>query len=224
MHAGARIRRFGRSASSAQLGLSMVGDTMPDMTRLSGAAPVVVTAATTRLPVGMRQVTLVAGGMAVTGLPGVKLVHAWIWGAPEAGGLAAFVGLLLAGLAAHEGLHALAFIASGARWSDIHFGADLRHSAGFVGCRVEVGATAFRFALLLPAVALGVAPLLVGLVTGHYRVAQFGAALLASAGGDLCFLWAMRAVPAGARIGEDAADPLAMVVRPPGGDRPRFGP
>lgn len=168
---------------------------------------------TTRLLVGLRQIMLVAGGMAVVGLPGVKLVHTWIWGAPGSGGLAAFLGLLLAGLAAHEGLHSLAFIASGARWSDLHFGADLRHSLGYVGCRVEVGATAFRFALLLPGVVLGAGPLLAGLATGHYRVAQFGAALLAAAGGDLCYLWAIRAVPAEARIREDAADPLAMVVR-----------
>jgi len=182
------------------------------MDRLDGAAHCTAPA-TTRLLVGLRQVMLVGGAMAVVGLPGVKLVHTWLWGAPAAGGRAAFVGLLLIGFAAHEGLHALAFVASGARWSDLHFGADLRHSLGYVGCRAEIGATAFRVVLLLPGVALGVGPLLAGLVTGHYRVAQFGAALLAAAGGDLCFLWAMRAIPVEARIGEDATEPLVMVVR-----------
>jgi hypothetical protein len=190
------------------------------MNRLNGAGPSTDPAipdapATMRLRVSMRQVSLVAGGLAICGLLAVRLVHTWTWGAPAAGGSAAFVGLVLAGLMAHELLHALAFVAGGARWSDVHIGGSLRYGLAYAGCRAEIGAGAYRFVLLAPGVVLGVLPLVVGLATGHYRVAQLGAVLLAAAGGDLCFLWAMRAVPAEARIGEDATDVFAMVVRMP---------
>lgn len=169
-----------------------------------------------RLRVNLRDVVLLAAGFAFGGLATVRFVYAMVWGAPPSGGRHALAVAVLAGIAAHELVHAIAFVAVGVRWSELRFGASLRHGLLYVGCGPAVRAGSYRLVTLAPGVLLGLFPLVAGLAIGWYRAAQFGAALLGAAGGDLCIVWAMRHVPASARVGEDPSDARVLVIEPGG--------
>ncbi|HYJ80286.1 MAG TPA: DUF3267 domain-containing protein [Longimicrobiaceae bacterium] len=135
------------------------------------------------------------------------LLHLLLWGAAS---LAAgvdflfpwlFVPLLVASIVVHEALHALGFVAvGGAPRGAIHFGVDRRTLSPFAGCTAPLRARAYRGAVLLPSLVLGVAPVVAGLVTGSGWPTLWGALMLFCAGGDFAALWAMRAVPGDARV------------------------
>ncbi|WP_059437057.1 DUF3267 domain-containing protein [Anaeromyxobacter sp. PSR-1] len=121
-------------------------------------------------------------------------------------------GAVIAGLAAHELLHALAFVIAGARASDLRLGVQLRRGVAGVGCARALKARAFRFVALVPGVVLGLAPLVAGVAARSYLVTLFGAMLLAAAGGDLLLVWAIRDVGPEASIGDDPSDPMVILV------------
>ncbi|ACL67368.1 hypothetical protein A2cp1_4050 [Anaeromyxobacter dehalogenans 2CP-1] len=133
-------------------------------------------------------------------------------GAPSQRGGLPFTAAVVAGLVAHELLHALAFLAAGARVSELRFGVRLRRGVAHVACARAVSARGFRFVAIVPGVALGLAPLVAGVATRSYLVTLFGAMLLAAAGGDLMLVWAVRDVGPNASIGDDPADPNVILV------------
>ncbi|HEX2202674.1 MAG TPA: DUF3267 domain-containing protein [Longimicrobium sp.] len=109
--------------------------------------------------------------------------------------------LFFASIVVHEALHAVGFLAVGrARRADVHFGIHRETLSPFAGCRAPLKAGAYRVAVLLPALVLGVLPAAWGLATGTAWLTFWGAFMLVSAGGDFAALWAMRAVPNTARV------------------------
>lgn len=55
---------------------------------------------------------------------------------------------------------------------------------------------AYRRAVALPGIAVGVVPLAVGLIAGSIDLTAFGALFLGGAGGDALILWHTRAIAA----------------------------
>lgn len=131
-------------------------------------------------------------------------LHLFIWGLPFVSGVAALIGVLIAvipGIVAHELLHAVGFVyAGGASRRDIRFGVMWKVLAPSTHCKAIVSASAYRFAVVLPALLLGVAPTLIGLVTGVGALTFFGYIMLLAACGDFALLWATRSVPAAALV------------------------
>ncbi|MEX2571244.1 MAG: DUF3267 domain-containing protein [Gemmatimonadota bacterium] len=137
----------------------------------------------------------------LTGL--APLVALWGW-ATVAGGFRTvftpwyFFPGLVATVIVHEGLHAIGFIAFGrVGAAGLHFGVDRSTLSPYAGCRTPMRARAYRGAVLLPAVVLGVVPLVWGWVLGVGWLGVLGTLQLCAAAGDLVAYWAFRAVPGG---------------------------
>jgi Putative zincin peptidase len=126
--------------------------------------------------------------------------HAWYWDnltLPNPWGLCA---AFFAGLFVHEGLHGLGFLLGGARSSEVKFGIAWSKLMLYTSCRVPLSARAYRVAVALPGVVLGLLPALVGLALGWWTWTLFGIFMIGPAAGDAAVLWAIRAVPGKTRV------------------------
>lgn len=107
-----------------------------------------------------------------------------------------FLGLLVAGLLLREAVHLAAYYVIGrvprgaARLGGTGAGLTPR-----VRCAVLLPARAYRAILLTPALLLGVAPGILGIVVGSWLLILWALWMLVAAGGDLAALWAMRGLP-----------------------------
>lgn len=151
----------------------------------------------------------VVGGLLLPAAAGAVLLPFWLlwgWDALRAGiaGVFAtwlFLPVFAALVVAHEALHGVGFLLFGrAPRGALHFGIDRGTLSPFAGCRAPLSAAAYRGALLLPALLLGVVPAVAGWATGNGVLAVAGAGMIAAAGGDLLVLWIIRDVPARARV------------------------
>jgi len=105
----------------------------------------------------------------------------------------------------HELLHAAGFLFFGrAPRGEVRIGFQRRTLTPFANCRVPVTAAAYRAAGLLPALVLGGLPVVAAWITGSGTLLFWGWIMLALAGGDVAAVWAMRAVPGGALVVDDA--------------------
>lgn len=101
----------------------------------------------------------------------------------------------LFGIVLHEILHGAGWIWFGKVSSEaIRFGFHWKSLTPYVHCTVPVRAHAYRIALVLPALVLGVLPGIVGMIGGWAWLALFGALFLAAASVDLLVLWVIRAL------------------------------
>jgi len=103
--------------------------------------------------------------------------------------------ILLASVVVHEGLHALGFLAAGAPRASLRFGVQTRTLTPYAGCIVPLSARGYRFSAALPALVLGVLPMLWSWAAGSADLAIVAAWMLAFAGGDLMILWITRDLP-----------------------------
>jgi hypothetical protein len=164
--------------------------------------------------------TLIAFAM----FPFVALVvlgpYALVWGMEDlrasievAFALPWFVPIFFLGIVVHEGLHGLGFAwVGGVPRREISFGVKWLTLTPYAHCVVPMRASAYRAAVALPALALGVLPALVGLALGNGVLAAWGTLLLGAAGGDLAILWAIRRVP-GRAVVRDHPSRAGCLVR-----------
>lgn len=116
-------------------------------------------------------------------------------------------------IAAHEAIHAAAFVLFGkVPPAAIRFGFSWRAAAPYAHCRIPVTARGYRLAVALPGFVLGMGPGLAGLLTGTGWLAIWGAFMTAAAGGDLAVLWAVRTVPKGALVLDHPSEPGCLVL------------
>lgn len=135
-------------------------------------------------------------------LAAVTILPFWaLWGSAAVGrGFSSIWSLwvipgLIGVIIVHEALHGIGFLIGGVRGEHIHFGIDKETLTPYAGCRVSVTAAIYRWAVLLPAIAMGVLPWIAALVTGSGWLAIFSAAMLIFAAGDLIVVWTIRSVP-----------------------------
>lgn len=168
-------------------------------------------------------VVLVAVGAALALV--APFVAAWgqaeLWrGVGAAYRLPVLLPATLAAIVVHEGLHGLGYRLGGAPPSALHFGVNWKVLSPFAGCRHPLRASAYRFAIVLPALVLGGVPWVAGMAVGSGWMVAWGYLMVVMAAGDLAALWAMRRVPGrarvldhpsrvGCRVVEPAAEPLA---------------
>jgi hypothetical protein len=171
-----------------------------DSPKSTGAAP-----ADTDGQAVNRTVSAVGANVAALGLfAGAGLLfigtHVWRWDNLFFPSPWVFVPLLAAGIIVHEGLHGLGFLLGGAARSEVKFGIAWSKLMPYANCRAPMSARAYRVALALPGVGLGLLPAGVGLTLGWWEWTLFGTLMLGPAGGDAAVLWAIRRVPAKARV------------------------
>jgi hypothetical protein len=110
-----------------------------------------------------------------------------------------FIPMLVVSLILHELLHALAWVEFGrVSWSAIRFG--MKGLTLQARCQAPMQASAFRLGVALPAVILGIIPAFAGLGLSHGVLMAWGAIMLILSARDIATLWAIRFVPARARV------------------------
>lgn len=115
-----------------------------------------------------------------------------------------FLAWLVASVVAHEALHALGFLLGGAPASTVRLGIHPRALTPFASCSQPVSPSVYRMAAVLPAVVLGVAPMLLAWISGVGWLAVYAFGMLAAAAGDLTVLWLVRGLPRDARVLDNA--------------------
>ncbi len=106
-----------------------------------------------------------------------------------------FIPFALVSIVVHEALHGVGFLAAGAPRSAVKFGVQVRTLTPYATCRVPLAVRPYRFAAALPAIVLGLLPMLASWITGSADLAMAAAWMLAFAGGDLLILWLIRDLP-----------------------------
>jgi len=126
---------------------------------------------------------------------------------------ALFITLLFGAIVVHELLHGVGFALIGRiPRSLIKFGVKWVTFTPYCHCAEPMPASAYRWAVALPSLVLGVVPALLGLATGSFLFAFWAVVMLVSGSGDLAILWAIRTVP-GAAIVRDHPARAGCLVR-----------
>ena len=138
--------------------------------------------------------------------------YIWLWGvvplvsgaaqlAANRGAALVAVGLIIVGLVAHEALHALTWVyASGKSWRAVEFGLDWKTLTPYTHFKELLPVSAYRLGALMPGLALGLLPALLGCLTGWAGAWAFGLLFIIGAGGDMLMLWLLRGVSTGALV------------------------
>jgi hypothetical protein len=116
-------------------------------------------------------------------------------------GVLTIVLVLALSLIGHELLHAVGFwLVGGAPLGRIKFGFSWQGFAPYAHCREPLQTTAYRIAVVLPGVFLGVLPGLFGVALQQPLLVMWATLMLLAAGGDAAVLWAVRQVPSTAHV------------------------
>jgi hypothetical protein len=114
-----------------------------------------------------------------------------------------FLGLLVAGIVVHELLHGLGWMVfGGVARADIQFGVKWKMLTPYAHTPARMATRAYRWAVLLPGLVLGVVPALLAIASGSVLLLTFGLAFTVAAGGDFLVLWLLRDVPAEAEVAD----------------------
>lgn len=111
-----------------------------------------------------------------------------------------FIPFVLVSIVVHEALHGAGFLAAGVPRSSLKFGVQARTLTPYATCSVPLAVRPYRFAAALPAIVLGVLPMLASWITGSAVLAWIAAWMLAFAGGDVLILWLIRDLPRETRV------------------------
>lgn len=174
----------------------------------------------TRCTVGHLQANLIALGFLAVALAVVIGGHSAIRDRPveavpdaivESGAFLLAIGIAVV---AHEVLHAIGFRFFGAvPWAEVRLGFQWRTITPFARALVPVTARAYRWTAALPGLALGLLPLIAGVLLASPFASGFGVLMLAGAGGDAAIIWAMRRTPDDALV-LDCPNALGCLVVP----------
>jgi hypothetical protein len=114
-----------------------------------------------------------------------------------------FLGLLVAGIVVHELLHGLGWMVfGGVARADIEIGVKWKLLTPYAHTRARMATRAYRWAVLLPGLVLGMVPALLAIASGSVLLLTFGLAFTVAAGGDFLVLWLLRDVPAEAKVAD----------------------
>lgn len=109
--------------------------------------------------------------------------------------------VLIVSVVIHEALHGVGFIWIGRQPRQaVRFGFQWKTLTPYAHCKSALPASAYRWAIFLPGLVLGLIPALVGISFGVVWLSLYGAIMLIAAGGDLMILWLIRSIPSTALI------------------------
>ena len=119
------------------------------------------------------------------------------------GNLLLFLVLFVAGVVAHELIHALTWMVFGRQpRGAIQFGFDKNTLSPYAHCKELLAASSYRLGTFMPGLIIGILPALAAVVSGNGWLLGFGLLFTLIAGGDFLILWLIRKVP-GNKMVED---------------------
>lgn len=110
------------------------------------------------------------------------------------------IGAALISVPIHEGLHALGFLIGRVQPADLEIGIFWKALTPYAHCKVPVTARVYRLAILLPGLALGLAPGIAGIIGGSAGLMLYGTAMTVAALGDCLIVWLLRGVSGDTRV------------------------
>lgn len=150
----------------------------------------------------IRSIPLLLGLVALVAVP-----HWLLWNenpisaAFDPIGTLVMLGIFVAGVVLHEGIHGISWMLAGRlKPSDIKYGVLWSALTPYAHPKVPISARAYRIGAAMPGILLGVVPSLAGIITGSGFVSGWGAIFLSVACGDLLILLTIRSVPAEALV------------------------
>jgi hypothetical protein len=102
--------------------------------------------------------------------------------------LLAALAVFFVSIVVHELLHGLGYWLGGVPRGAVRFGFQWKALLPYAHCTVPMKASAYRFAVALPGLVLGLLPAALGILLGSDMLALYGAAMLAGAAGDIMTL------------------------------------
>lgn len=106
-----------------------------------------------------------------------------------------FLSSLLALILVHEVLHGMGFYFFGnVQRTHIRFGFQWKSFTPYAHCSEPMRSRAYRIALLLPMLLLGIIPSIISLILGNVFLAALGFIMIAAAGGDAAILLSIRKI------------------------------
>ncbi|MET3291222.1 UNVERIFIED_CONTAM: hypothetical protein ABID98_003792 [Brevibacillus sp. OAP136] len=126
-----------------------------------------------------------------------------------------FLLLMIAGIVVHEALHGVGFwCGRKTAWKDIHFGVVWSKLIVYASCEKPISVAHYRFAVVLPTIALGLVPFLLAYFSQSLFWYMWGIFMIIGSCGDFIILWTLRRYKKGTliadsldRIGYDAFVP-----------------
>jgi hypothetical protein len=135
-----------------------------------------------------------------------------------------FLPWLAAGVAAHELLHGLGWMAAGRRsFRSVRFGIHWKTVTPYAHFTEPITARAYRIGIALPGLVVGLLPAAAGYIAGHAAPVLFGGLFFGAAAGDALGLWAVRRIAPGTLVLDHPSRVGCRVVRSPGGAVPSSG-
>ena len=108
---------------------------------------------------------------------------------------------LFAGIVLHEWLHGVGYTrVGGLPKTAVHYGFSWKMLAPYAHAKAPMRAAAYRVAVMMPGVLLGILPGVIGVVSGIWWLVLWATMMLIAAGGDTAVLLAIRHVPANAWV------------------------
>lgn len=115
-------------------------------------------------------------------------------------------------IVAHEMLHAVGFLLGGAPPTSLHFG--VQKMSPYAGCKAPLEIGAYRLAIALPGLVLGVLPWLWGMATGAGWLVLWAAVMLMASGGDILVFWITRGLSYDTRVLDHPTRAGCQIVTP----------
>lgn len=115
-------------------------------------------------------------------------------------------------IAIHEGLHGLGYWLGGARGKEIQFGFQWKALTPYAHCSAVLRADAYRLAVALPGILLGIIPLVIGFAARRDWLMLYGTAMLAGAVGDVMIFLLLAPLKGDTLIRDHATKPGFQIL------------
>jgi uncharacterized membrane protein YjgN (DUF898 family) len=112
----------------------------------------------------------------------------------------------------HELLHGLGYRLGGAPRNAVRFGFQWKALLPYSHCTVPLRASAYRFAVALPGLVLGLLPAALGILLGSDMLALYGAGMLAGAAGDIMTLALLLPLKSDAQVQDHPSKPGFQIL------------
>lgn len=112
----------------------------------------------------------------------------------------------------HEAIHSIGYRMGGAAWSEIKFGFQWQSLMPYAHCKVPLRASAYRLAVMLPGVLLGLIPAVIGIMARLDWLTLYGTAMLAGAVGDVMILALLMPLKADTLVQDHPSKPGFQII------------
>ena len=101
--------------------------------------------------------------------------------------------ILISGILMHEMLHGFVWIFFTKKgFGSLSFGIMKPDLAPYIHCNEPLPVNAYRTGIIMPGIVLGIFPLIIGIITGNFKIFIFGFFFTWAASGDFIVLWLIK--------------------------------